>query len=119
MSRHRGLSLLDVLLAAGIFILLVGILLPALTRHRATGSVRPVSVNNLRQIALATHSYHDARRTLPDAVTPPDGTDNTKAVAGAFVKLLPFLEQEALYQAGMSGGVKALTVTVRTCVTPG
>jgi type II secretory pathway pseudopilin PulG len=119
MSRRTrpAFTLLELLVLLGILAVLLGLLLPAVQKARAVAA-RMRSGNNLRQIALATHSYHDARRRLPDAVTPPDGRDQTRACASTFVKLLPFLEQEALYQEGMRRGVPALTATVGAFVSP-
>src|SRR4051812_48045001 len=101
MSRRTrsAFTLLELLVLLGILAVLLGLLLPALHKARAAAA-RAQSSGNLRQIALAAHQYNDANRALPDAVTPPDGTDQTRACASPFVKLLPFLEQEALYRAG-------------------
>jgi prepilin-type N-terminal cleavage/methylation domain-containing protein len=119
MSRHTrpAFTLTELLVVLGIVAVLLGLLLPAVQKVRAAAA-RAHSSDHLRQIALATHQYHDACRTLPDAVSPPDGTDLTRPCASTFVKLLPLLEQEALYRAGLSGGVRALSVTVETYVSP-
>src|SRR5262245_18505843 len=99
MSDHRRLSLTDVLLAVGIFILLVGTLLPALTRHRATGSVRPVSVNNLRQIALAVYYYNDSYQgKLPPLVDVGTNAPTGAGLQGLFFNILPYIEQDNVYK---------------------
>src|SRR5206468_5253686 len=56
---------------------------------------RQEHVNNLKQIGLAMHSYHDVYKRLPSgAVQDKDG----KALLSWRVHLLPFLEQEALFK---------------------
>jgi hypothetical protein len=56
---------------------------------------RQVSQNNLKQIALAMHSYHDVYRGFP----PPALTDkNKKPLLSWRVAILPFIEQQQLYR---------------------
>jgi prepilin-type processing-associated H-X9-DG protein len=74
---------------------LVALLLPAVQAAREAAR-RVESSNNLKQIGLALHNYHDVYGTLPPAVV----TDaNGKALYSGRVLLLPFLEQQALYDA--------------------
>jgi type II secretory pathway pseudopilin PulG len=80
----------SILVCAGIVAALV---LPAVQATRQA-SRRTQSANNLKQIGLALHNYHDAYGTFPPAVvTDPDG----KPLYSGRVLLLPFMEQEALY----------------------
>jgi hypothetical protein len=66
----------------------------ALLRVRQAAS-RMQSVNNLKQLALAMHNYHDANRTFPPAaIYDKDG----KALLSWRVLLLPFLEQDMLFK---------------------
>lgn len=55
---------------------------------------RVTSTNNLKQLGLALHNYHDANRAMPTDITGKDG----KALLSWRVRLLPYLEQEALYK---------------------
>lgn len=72
----------------------IGLLLPAVQAAR-TAARRAQSSNNMKQIALAMHNYHDAYRHLPPAaVTSKDG----KPLLSWRVLLLPFLEEANLYQ---------------------
>jgi hypothetical protein len=60
-----------------------------------TAQKRMMSNNNLRQIGLALHNYHDTYRELPPAIV----TDaNGKPLYSGRVLLLPFLEQQGLFQ---------------------
>jgi type II secretory pathway pseudopilin PulG len=95
-----GASVLFVVLAiAGVCVLLCGglaaaLVLPAV--QSARGAARKAqSMNNLKQIALALHNYESVHRTFPPAVvTDADG----KPLYSGRVLLLPFLEQDGLYQ---------------------
>ncbi len=73
---------------------LTGLLLPAV--HSAREAARRMqSSNNLKQIGLAFHNFHDAYKSLPAAA----GLDNDgKPMLSWRVALLPFLDQAALYQ---------------------
>ncbi|MCY2967856.1 MAG: DUF1559 domain-containing protein, partial [Planctomycetota bacterium] len=72
---------------------LVSLLLPAVTNAREAAR-RAQSTNNLKQIALAMHNYHDTYGKFPAAVM--DGPDETATYSWR-VALLPFLDQSALY----------------------
>jgi uncharacterized protein (TIGR03067 family) len=61
----------------------------------ATAGQRRASANNLKQIALAMHNYHDTYKRLPaNAIYSKDG----KALLSWRVAILPFIEENALYQ---------------------
>ena len=72
---------------------LVGMLLPAVQQVREAAR-RASSMNNLRQIALAAHNYESAHRKFPNGVTT---ADKKKKLLSWRVQLLPFLEENALY----------------------
>ncbi len=73
---------------------LVGMLLPAIQKVR-TASKRMVSMNNMKQIALAMHNYHDVNGHFP----PPAITDkNGKPLLSWRVAILPYIEQDAVYR---------------------
>ncbi len=72
---------------------LIALLLPAVQSARDAAG-RTQSMNNLKQIGLAMHNYHDVHRTLPAAYnTDPDG----KPLLSWRVHILPFIEQQPLY----------------------
>ena len=72
---------------------LVAMLLPAVSQARFAAE-RASSQNNLKQIGLAMHNHHSAYKELPDAIRDEDG----KALLSWRVKILPFIEEQALYQ---------------------
>ncbi|WP_339743043.1 DUF1559 domain-containing protein [uncultured Rubinisphaera sp.] len=120
---HRsGFTLIELLVVIAIIAILVALLLPAVQQAREAAR-RSSCKNNLKQIGLAMHNYHDVHKTFPPAfVTPTDPrattpasiyTDalNSNGAQGAGANpswgwaafLLPFVEQAALYDAGNIG----------------
>ncbi|WP_372722436.1 DUF1559 domain-containing protein [Novipirellula sp.] len=73
---------------------LVGLLLPAVQAAREAAR-RMTASNSLKQIALAMHNYHSAFKTLPD---PAIRDANGKPLLSWRVKILPFIDQQALYE---------------------
>jgi hypothetical protein len=70
------------------------LVLPAIQKVREAAN-RTIASNNLRQIALAMHKYHDANGHLPDAAI---RDQNGRPLLSWRVALLPYLEQEELYK---------------------
>src|SRR5205814_6520111 len=97
--RHRSaFTLIELLVVSAVIAVLLGLLFPAVQRAREAAN-RTGCTNNLHQIGIALHHYHDAYRTFPPGGvewSPPGNT--TKRQLAWCVFLLPYLEQENLYR---------------------
>jgi prepilin-type N-terminal cleavage/methylation domain-containing protein/prepilin-type processing-associated H-X9-DG protein len=100
LRRHRGFTLIELLVVIAIIAVLISLLLPAVQSAREAAR-RAQCVNNLKQIALAMHNYLSANNAVPPAyiVYSPVGSTNTAQTFSALCRMLPFLEQNAIYNA--------------------
>jgi Tfp pilus assembly protein PilE len=88
-QRRYGLTLFQLLVVLAILAILIGLLLPAVQKVREAAA-RAQSQNNLKQIALGCHGFHDANNHFPSGNDP----NNFSAAA----QLLPYLEQDNVFK---------------------
>lgn len=98
--RLRGFTLVELLVVIAIIGVLVALLLPAVQSARDAAR-RTMCRNNLKQIGLAVHNYHDTMGTLPPAVSYDAGLspigELEKTRPNWVIRILPFMEMENLY----------------------
>ncbi len=104
--RHRGFTLIELMVTIGIIAILAGLLLPAVQSARESAR-RSTCRNNLHQIGLALHTYHETFSCFPITVTavplPGYGPNSTDLFYSGYystqTRLLPGLDQQNLFNA--------------------
>jgi prepilin-type N-terminal cleavage/methylation domain-containing protein len=101
MQKREGFTLVELLVVIAIIGILIALLLPAVQAAREAAR-RSQCTNNLKQLVLAGHNYHDVHKCFPQY--------NYIATAGAsqwegfsaHTQLLPYIEQQAVYDTVVS-----------------
>jgi prepilin-type N-terminal cleavage/methylation domain-containing protein/prepilin-type processing-associated H-X9-DG protein len=98
-ERRNGFTLVELLVVIAIIGILVSLLLPAVQAARESGR-RAQCSNNLKQIMIAVHLYHDAVKKLPASISFSSGQDigtSDNLQANWLIVILPFFEQQNVY----------------------
>src|ERR1700730_1394372 len=102
MSKRRAFTLIELLVVIAIISILIGMLLRAVQKAREAAS-RIACANNLKQLGLAMHNYHDSNERLPASRVYPvviiiPGVLIHEGGATWAVFILPYLEQDNFYR---------------------
>lgn len=93
--RRRGFTLIELLVVIAIIAVLIALLLPAVQQAREAAR-RTQCKNNLKQMGLAVHNYHDTFLVYPPgSIALPNGTVNTQMGWG--IAILPYIDQAPLF----------------------
>jgi prepilin-type N-terminal cleavage/methylation domain-containing protein len=113
-QRRRGFTLIELLVVIAIIAVLIALLLPAVQQAREAAR-RTQCRNNMKQIGLALHNYHDAHQIFPFGKGPSYTGAPVYARWSQHAMILPYLDQANLYNSidftnppstpGMAGAV--------------
>jgi prepilin-type N-terminal cleavage/methylation domain-containing protein/prepilin-type processing-associated H-X9-DG protein len=95
-AAEAGFTLVELLVVIAIIGVLVALLLPAVQAAREAAR-RSQCVNNLKQLSLAVHNYHDVYNAMPARSGGTQGAGTNAGWLSGWIVLLPFYEQGAMY----------------------
>jgi prepilin-type N-terminal cleavage/methylation domain-containing protein len=119
-GHSSGFTLIELLVVIAIIAILIALLLPAVQKVRESAA-RASSENNIHQLVIAAQAFHDINNYLPSNGDYNNwGRPNVKDSGSWCYMILPFVEQNALYNIDWSTApVSSRNVVVKTYQDPG
>ena len=94
--KKNGFTLVELLVVIAIIGILIALLLPAVQAAREAAR-RSQCTNNLKQLGIGFHNYHDVHKFFPRFAYHPGNGNNYWRGYSSFTMILPFIEQQAVY----------------------
>ena len=111
LSRKRGFTLVELLVVIAIIGILIALLLPAIQAAREAAR-RANCTNNMKQIGLGLHNYHDARHYFPGSAQVVKASAATPVGGWSFLfQILPNMEYDTIYNSINPTELKNTTLT--------
>jgi prepilin-type N-terminal cleavage/methylation domain-containing protein/prepilin-type processing-associated H-X9-DG protein len=111
---RRGFTLIELLVVIAIIAILIGLLVPAVQKVREAAALTQCN-NQMKQLALACHGYHDVNKKLPQNYGGVGGWNANSQAWSWIAMILPYIEQGNLYTNGnigaMTNGVPTSTIS--------
>jgi prepilin-type N-terminal cleavage/methylation domain-containing protein len=107
-QRRPGFTLIELLVVIAIIAILIALLVPAVQKVRAAAA-RTQCINNLKQLGLALHAYHDANKQMP--------IEGITSQVSWPTQILPYIDQGplAIQVAANTAGAKTTSLAVLLC----